>query len=102
MVKQSFFSVSQDNNETFVKNHHIAYLFKDKFLKILWYLVSDSARSRPGDRGGPGHPDLREGVGNGLQKSFFQPFRPHQFGLKIRGGLGPPEAPPLDTPLSDI
>ena len=73
VVKQSFFSVSQDNNETFVKNHHIAYLFKDKVLKILWYLVSDSARSRPGDKGGGSHPDLKEGVGSGLQKNFFSP-----------------------------
>ena len=29
------------------------------------------------------------GVGGGLQKFFFRPFKPH-FGLKIRRGRGPP------------
>ena len=73
VVKQSFFSVSQDNNETFVKNHHIAYLFKDKVLKILWYLLSDSARSRPGDKGGLVIRTLERGWGTVSEKIFFSP-----------------------------
>ena len=51
--------------------------------------------------GGPGHPEpvIRGGEGAGVQKNFFQPFRP-QFGLKIRGGGGwVLQAPPLDQPL---
>ena len=53
-------------------------------------------------KGGPVIQTLERGVGNGLQKNFFRPFRPHQFGLKIREGPGPSEAPPLDPSLSDI
>ena len=49
-----------------------------------------SGGSRPSDKGGPGHPDP-EIRGGGL------PFGPH-FGLKIRGGPGPP-GPSLDPPL---
>ena len=40
-------------------------------------------------RGRPGHPDpeVREGEGGSLKKTFFLPFGP-QFGLKTRGGGG--------------
>ena len=38
-----------------------------------------------------------EGGGAGLPKIFFRAFGP-QFGLKVRGGPGPP-SPPLDPPL---
>ena len=45
----------------------------------------------------PGHPDpeIRGEWGGGLQKKFFQPFRP-QFGPKIRrgGGAGSPGTSP--------
>ena len=54
-------------------------------------------------RGEGGHPDPEiKGVGGGepgLPKNCFRPFGP-QFGLKIRGGGGPP-APPLDPPLQE-
>ena len=39
-----------------------------------------------------------EGGGAGLPKKFFRTFGP-QFGLKVRGGPGPP-SPPLDPPLA--
>ena len=47
------------------------------------------------DKGGPAHPDpeIRGEGGGGLQKKFFQPFRP-QFGLKIRRRGGPPGSLP--------
>ena len=35
--------------------------------------------------------------GGAVSKKFFQAFWP-QFGLKVRGGSGPP-TPPLDLPL---
>jgi len=44
-----------------------------------------------------GHPDseIRVGAGGrGSLKNFFSALRPH-FGLEIRGGAGPPRAPPL-------
>ena len=50
-------------------------------------------------RGVGGHPDP-ELRGGGLQKTFFKPFRP-QFGLNIRGSLGP-LAPSLDPPLDFV
>ena len=47
-----------------------------------------SGRSRPSDKGWPGHPDLEiSGVGARLKISLFWPF-------------GPPRAPPLDPPLN--
>ena len=56
-----------------------------------------SGRSRHSDkgggRGGHPHPEIR---GGGLKKKF-PPFRP-QFGLKIRGRVGP-RAPSLDPSL---
>ena len=57
-----------------------------------------SGRSRHSDKGGGGgggHPDP-EIRGGGLKKKF-PPFRP-QFGLKIRGRVGP-RAPSLDPSL---
>ena len=60
-----------------------------KVCKTLWYiLVSDSAGSRPWDKGGPVIQTFDREVVS--QDIFFWPFRPHQFGLKIRGGPGPP------------
>ena len=48
----------------------------------------------------PAHPDPEiTGEGRGIKKNFFRPFGP-QFGLKIRGGAGPPRPPPLDLPLN--
>ena len=45
----------------------------------------NSGRSRPSDKGEPGHPDPeKKSGGRGSQKKFFQPFGP-QFRLKIRG-----------------
>ena len=41
-----------------------------------------------GGRGG-GHPDPEIRGKPGLKKIFFRPYGP-QFGLKIRGGVGPP------------
>ena len=60
-------------------------------------MVSVSGGSRPGDNGGPGHPDpeIKWGGGGGaVSKNFFRLFGP-QFGLKIRA---PPPAP---SPGSD-
>ena len=51
-----------------------------------------SGGSRPSGKaggGGGGHPDPEISGGDSLQKHFFQPLWP-QFGLKIRGGAGPP------------
>jgi len=44
-------------------------------------------------RGGPSHPDPEIGGGGGIQKKLFWPFGP-QFGLKTRGGPGPPGTSP--------
>ena len=54
-----------------------------------------NGRSRHSESGGRGHPDSVIG-GGGLKKKF-PPFR-LQFGLKIRGGVGP-RAPSLDPSL---
>ena len=51
-----------------------------------------SGGSRPSGKAGGGeggHPDPEISGGDSLQKHFFQPLWP-QFGLKIRGGAGPP------------
>ena len=45
--------------------------------------------------------EIKGGGGGGearSPKNSFWPFRP-QFGLKIRGGAGTPQAPPLDLPV---
>ena len=52
------------------------------------YVVADSDLQISGGRGG-GRPDPDIRGGAGLKKIFFWPFGPH-FGLKIRGGQGPP------------
>ena len=48
---------------------------------------------------GGGRPDT-EIRGARSQKDFFWPFGPH-FGLKIKGGPGPP-GPSPDSPLSTV
>ena len=45
-------------------------------------------------REGGGHPDPEITEEPGLNKKFFRPFGP-KFGLKVRGGGGPPLDPPL-------
>ena len=60
---------------------------------------------RPSDKGGGGrgggHPDPDIRGGSWPQKIFFRPFGPH-FGLKIRGGQGPPSPFPgsASVPIS--
>ena len=47
-------------------------------------------------------PEIKAGGGEAVSKNnFFRVFGP-QFGLKIRGGGGPPWAPPRDPPLCQI
>ena len=65
------------------------------------YVVADSDLQIRGGRGG-GHPDPDiRGGGGWPQKNFFWPFGPH-FGLKIRGGQGPPSPFPgsASVPIS--
>ena len=53
-------------------------------------------------------PLIGGGEGSGLRKNFFRPFRPHQFGLNIREGPGPPGLLPwirhclISKPLSQL
>ena len=60
---------------------------------------------RPSDKGGEGgrssRPWYKGGGGGWPQKIFFWPFGPH-FGLKIRGGQGPPSPFPgsASVPIS--
>ena len=62
---------------------------KEAIVFSVFYSIR-SGRSRPSDKGGPGHPDPEiRGRGGGVKKSFFRP----QFGLKIRG-----ERPPGPLP----
>ena len=62
------------------------------------FLQGYSGRSRPSDKGwGWGsHPDPEIRWGPSHKKVFFRLFGPH-FGLKIRGGLGPPGPSPGST-----
>ena len=58
-------------------------------------MVSVSGGSRPGDNGGPGHPDPEIKLGGGaVSKNFFRLIG-LQFGLKIRA-----RPPHLDPTLS--
>ena len=57
--------------------------------------MADPDIQKAGGRGGGGHPDPV--IGGGVLKKKFPPFR-LQFGLKIRGGVGP-RAPSLDPSL---
>ena len=56
-------------------------------------LSSNSGGSYGGGGGGGVHPDPEIRGWPGLKKKFFRPFGP-QFGLKIRGGHGPPGPSP--------
>ena len=64
-------------------------------LRMIEVCNGRSRHSESGGRGGGDHPDSVIG-GGGLKKKF-PPFR-LQFGLKIRGGVGP-RAPSLDPSL---
>ena len=55
--------------------------------------LQSSGRSRPSDKGAPGHPDPEIGSGDRPQKNFFRLFGPY-FGLKVRGGPAPPCSSP--------
>ena len=65
------------------------YIFLPNSTEAYCLWVNTSGRSRPLDKGGPGHPhpEIRGWEGR-PQKQFFRPIGPH-FGLKIRRGRAP-------------